>query len=116
MDIRGKPYLSVQHRVMWFREEHPVWTIETYTEDRGSDGTHARCLIKDETGRLICTGTKREDAKGFPDHMEKAESGAVGRALGFLGYGTAFALELEEGERLADAPTNENKTVPYKGN
>ncbi len=31
-------------------------------------------------------------------------TGAVGRALAYCGYGTQFAPELEEGNRLADAP------------
>jgi len=31
-------------------------------------------------------------------------TGAIGRALAALGYGTAYALELDEGERVADSP------------
>lgn len=110
MDIKGKPYLSVQHRIMWFREDKPLWTIETHIERTSPTSCQARCRILDENGRLICTGTKVEDVKGFPDFIEKAESGSIGRALGFLGYGTQFALDLEEGNRLADAPTNEKKS------
>ena len=29
IDLRGKMYLPVQQRVLWFREEHPDWTIES---------------------------------------------------------------------------------------
>lgn len=109
MDIKGKPYLSVQHRIMWFREDHPDWCIETNIIYYDPDHTIASALIKDSAGRILATGHKREDKQGFADHYEKAESGAIGRALGFLGYGTAFALDLEEGQRLADAPTNETE-------
>ena len=35
---------------------------------------------------------------------EKAETKAVGRALAMLGYGTQFAPELDEGERIVDSP------------
>jgi hypothetical protein len=37
--------------------------------------------------------------------MEKAETGAIGRALALIGYGTQFcADELDEGDRIVDAP------------
>lgn len=107
MDIKGKPYLSVQHRIMWFREEHPGWSIETICIMGNENETKFQAVIRDDSSRILAMGHKREDAKGFQDHYEKAESGSIGRALGFLGYGTAFALDLEEGQRLADAPTNE---------
>ena len=29
LDLRGKDYLMVAHRLVWFREEHSDWTIET---------------------------------------------------------------------------------------
>jgi hypothetical protein len=113
MDIKGKPYLAVQHRIMWFREEHPDWTVETEIVLTNEKETLARAIIRDSSGRVMSTGHKSETQKGFADHMEKAESGAVGRALGFLGYGTQFALELEEGERLVDSPV-EAKVKPPK--
>jgi hypothetical protein len=34
----------------------------------------------------------------------KAETKAVGRALAMLGYGTQFAPEMDEGERIVDSP------------
>jgi hypothetical protein len=109
LDLRGKKYLPVQQRVLWFREEHPNWGIETELQSVQS-ATLAKAWIKDESGRVVAMGHKYEDAQGFADHREKAESGAVGRALGFLGYGTQFALELEEGDRLADSPV-ERKSI-----
>lgn len=112
IDLKGKAYLSVQNRVVWFREEHKDWSIETefvHTDDKQS---LAKAIIKDPSGRILATAHKSETATGFADHKEKAESGAVGRALAFLGYGTAFALDLEEGDRLADSPV-EKKTLPY---
>ncbi len=107
MDIRGKPYLQVQHRIMWFREDHPAWTIRTTIIHTDQDASLVKAEILDEKGTLIANGHKTETKEGFADHLEKAESSAIGRALGFLGYGTAFALDLEEGTRLADAPTTE---------
>ncbi len=107
-DIKGKPYLAVQYRIVWFREEHPDWGIESECLLATNDETRFKAVIKDPTGRILADGYKREDKKGFPDHYEKAQTGAIGRALGILGYGTAYAVELEEEDRLADSPA-ENK-------
>jgi hypothetical protein len=42
---------------------------------------------------------------GFKDYLEKAETGAIGRALAMCGYGTQFTGdELDEGVRIVDAP------------
>ena len=48
---------------------------------------------------------KTEHVKHFADFMEKSITGALGRALSQLGYGTAYALaDLDEGVRIVDAP------------
>lgn len=107
LSLKGKPYLAVQHRIVWFREEHPDYTIETEFLEIGPDYSIAKATIRNPEGRIVATAHKHENKKGFQDFHEKSESSAVGRALAFLGYGTAFALELEEGERLADAPVEE---------
>ena len=63
-----------------------------------------KAVIKDATGRVIATAHKKETEAGFPDYIEKAETGAIGRALAMCGYGTLQAPEFDESERLADAP------------
>ena len=63
---------------------------------------------------MIATGHKREDNSHFSDHSEKAESGAIGRALALIGYGTQFAAELEEGERIVDSPVASKGKPPLK--
>ncbi|MEO7716298.1 MAG: hypothetical protein ABIY70_08840 [Capsulimonas sp.] len=106
----GRKYLPVSARVLWFRAEHPDWTIETnpLTIDNDKQFAIFQAKIFDADGRLMAMGTKKEDIKGFGDYIEKAETGAVGRALALCGYGTQFAPELDEvaGGRLADAPGN----------
>jgi hypothetical protein len=104
---------------------HPDWTIDTYAEDieRGKysaqnkiDGGYARyrANIFDETGRLIGTGTKTEWSERFMDFAEKAETGAIARALAVCGYGTEAALDMDEGleqDRIADAPVTTNRPI-----
>lgn len=118
LNLRGKDYLQVAHRVQWFREEHPDWTIITSIEEKGMDFAVMRAEIQNESGRLIAMAHKKEDKQGFADYLEKAETGAVGRALALCGYGTQFTNDLDEGERLADSPIErsviEENSKPYQ--
>lgn len=103
-DIKGKPYLQVAYRLVWFREEHPDWTIRTEMVHYTSDFAVVRAEVADPTGTVLATGHKAESKDGWGDFLEKAETGAIGRALAILGYGTQFDPGLDEGERLADSP------------
>jgi hypothetical protein len=106
MDLKGKPYLQVAHRIQWFREDHPDWSITTELKT-GSDFCLAKAEIKDVNGKVIASAHKQETKVHFADFIEKAETGSIGRALANCGYGTQFALnDLDEGDRLADAPVN----------
>src|SRR6266487_4100307 len=136
MQIKNKngsaDYLPVQWRLVWFREQCPEGTIETEmlhldldreTEEdafawnnetrrsekitkRANGLAVFRAVIKDGKGGTA-TATKSEKAASFPDYIEKAETGAVGRALAMLGYGTQFTGdELNEEHRIVDAPVD----------
>lgn len=127
----SQDYLPVQFRLVWYRQECPEGTIdteevivdldrvcevETYVwnaEKRRSEKVikqakgYARfkAVVTDGRGGRA-TGTKSECAANFPDYIEKAESGAIGRALAALGYGTQFAPEFNEEHRIVDAPVD----------
>lgn len=128
----SKDYLQVQWRLVWFRSACPHGTIETEmlhldidrdteeeafawnAEKRRSEKVikHAkgfaifRAIVKDGQGG-IAMGTKSEKAASFPDYIEKAETGAIGRALAALGFGTQFTGdEWEEAHRIVDSPVD----------
>lgn len=102
----GKEYLPVASRLVWFREEHPDWAIVTEPVMIDIEKGYAvfKATVLNADGKPVGCGTKMETARGFPDFAEKAETGAIGRALAVCGYGTQFAPELEEGERVVDSP------------
>lgn len=105
MVLKGKDYLQVCYRLVWFREERPLWSIETEFVSLTDQGALVKATIRDETGRILSTAHKSETVEGFQDFTAKAETGAIGRALALVGYGTQFcADDLDEGERLADSP------------
>ena len=104
-------YLPVAARIAWFRKDHPYWSIITKVEKWGDKAIVMQAIIKDMTGAVIATARKKETEAGFPDYIEKAETGAIGRALAMCGYGTLQAPEFDEQDRLADAPVEKRKTV-----
>lgn len=114
-------YLPVQWRLVWFRSACPHGTIRTSlvhldldrdTEEevsvwnndlrkhekvmkRGKGIAVYHAVVEDGQGG-VGSGSKSEKAASFPDFIEKAETGAIGRALASLGYGTQFTDELED--------------------
>lgn len=110
--LKGKPYLEVKWRLVWFRNENPDWGIQTTPVKIDLENKYAifKATITDQHGRIIAEGTKMEDIKGFSDFVEKAETGSIGRALGICGYGTQFAPEFDEivpgveNPRIVDSP------------
>ena len=121
INLKGKPYLQVAHRVVWFRETYPNGTINTTLLSCDGDGKDAEAVFKaeifipDARGQmaLLSTGTKAETRGKFGDFREKAETGSIGRALALAGFGTQFEPEFDEKDRLADAPiTIATKTAP----
>ena len=104
IQIKGKNYLNVQWRLVWFREEHKNWGITTEIVNSAPGAVQMKATIMDNEGHIIAQAHKAENKANFGDYLEKAETGAIGRALAMCGYGTQFtADELDEGSRLADA-------------
>lgn len=115
ISLKGKDYLQVAHRLQWFNETETNFNIETniIRAEKDESIIQAKICVTNAAGMVVksASATKREDAKGFGDHLEKAETGAIGRALALLGYGTQFAIaDLDEGTRLADSPVIDVKS------
>lgn len=108
----GKLYLPVPPRVVWFRESCPInsgWGLRTRLVEGGFEKGYAvfEAEVVDPEGRVIASAIKSEDKAGFADFMEKANTGAVGRALSLCGFGTLQALDLDEGSErgeVVDSP------------
>lgn len=106
-DIKGHAYLPARQRVRWMREQHGSdWSVITDIIEMDFVNGYAvvRATVLDKDGRTIATALKTGTRKGFPDFVEKAETGAIGRALAVCGYGTEDALDFDEEGAIADSP------------
>lgn len=109
INLKGKDYLQVAHRLQWLNEVEKSFSINTEVVKAEKDESIVRATVTiyGDNGQVVrsVSATKREDSKGFADHLEKAETGAVGRCLALCGFGTQFALsDLDEGDRIVDSP------------
>ena len=115
ISLKGRDYLNVQNRLLWFiRDQRDFITrglattsyvirTELVEHDRDAGYAHFKTYVRDVLGNEA-TMYGSEAAKDFADYAEKASTKSLGRALLALGYGTAFAPEMDEGERVVDAP------------
>lgn len=115
MDLKGKDYLQVAYRLIWFREAYPEGRIETERISDSPDQVTYRATISVEHPAYgyikLANADKTLKIKNTTDY-EKAETGAIGRALALAGFGTQFATQdIDEEEELADAPL-EKKSTP----
>ncbi len=106
--LKGQDYLDVKWRLMWLREDYPDARITT--ELVRLDLEERLAVFRAEVSipeKGSATGFGSETEKDFPlGWVEKAETKSVGRALAALGFGTQFAVELDEGDRVVDSPVS----------
>jgi len=122
--VKGNDYLEAKWRIAWFRDVYPAGTIST--ELLRMEGSWAvvraevRAIDADGTFHGSATGMAMDDAGKFEAFLEKCETAAVARALAMLGFGTQFAMELDDSGRIADAPVQhgnlERQPTPFRGN
>jgi hypothetical protein len=124
-----RDYLEVKWRLVWLREDHPLWGIETELL-QFAEFAIVKAAVKDETGRVIATAHGMAKTGGKATwanrEIEKAETAAIGRALAHAGIGTQFIDDETEGEgdhdHIADSPIERKqgnaqpKNLPPKPN
>src|SRR5690242_20363610 len=123
MNLKGRDYLNVQNRLLWFIRDQRDFIVrglattsyvirtELVEQDRETGYAHFKTYVRDVLGNeAVMYGS--ESAKDFADYAEKASTKSLGRALLALGYGTAFAPEMDEGDRIVDTPVEHKRAAP----
>lgn len=121
ISIDGRDYLEVKWRIVWLRDAHPDAHIQTELVSNEEDRAVFRARVE-IPGHGSATGYGSERQESFANFLESAETKAIGRALGALGFGTQFCTDFDldtSGGQLADAPVamraiGEDAT-PYAG-
>jgi hypothetical protein len=116
--VKNNDYLEAKWRLVWLHDAHPNASIETELVSFNGDTVIVRAVVTIPTddGHSRYTGYKTAPAKGQFPAIEKAETGAIARALAHAGFGTQFAGEdvdegLDDG-LLADSPVQRNTPRP----
>lgn len=104
--VGSSPYLEVKWRIVWLRTEHPNAIVTTELVRLENDVAVFRAYVEIPGGGSA-TAYGSESFDDFRDHIEKAETKSLGRALAHLGYGTAF-----EGFGEGDVPRQTRRQSP----
>lgn len=119
MKIGTGDYAKVSERIKAFRKVYPTGTILTEIEESENDKVRIKAAIQDEEGNTIATAraTEEKKAKGkmtinLTDMIENCETSAVGRALGFAGFG--IDRDIASGEDIARNKQNNKMYEVYK--
>lgn len=107
--VNGKEYLEVKWRLVWLRELHPDAWVETELVSHADQMAIFKATITLPDGGRA-TGYGSEGYDDFREYLEKAETKAIGRALGALGFGTQFCPDFEFG---ADSGAVVDSTVDF---
>ena len=119
-DIKGKEYAEVNQRIKAFRMLYPTGTITTQlvSNDNGVCIFKATIGVKDEDGtiHLLAEGTAYEkEGSTFinkTSYIENCETSAVGRALGFAGFG--IDTSIASAEEVQNAQLNQAPKADLK--
>ena len=112
------PYMQVPQRLVWFNHEKPDWIIETEIEREweipDKEGPiqliRIKAVIKDPSGKVMRMARKTKEVYSSKDY-DSCETGAVGRCLALIGYGTGYATQDIEEEEVIDSPTGLKKEI-----
>lgn len=114
--IKGKNYAEVNQRVKAFRMVYPQGTISSDIVSIENGVVVIKATCADETGTILGTGYAYEkEGSSFinkESYIENCETSAVGRALGFAGFG--IDTSICSAEELNNAILNQKNLIGEK--
>lgn len=115
--ISTKPYAEVHERVKAYRKVYPQGGIIPEMIKYDENICIYKCKITDEVGAILAQATASEKIVGnakkdyinITNMIENCETSAVGRALGFAGFGVDTAIASAEEIKNADSKREQKK-------
>lgn len=111
-DIKGKKYAEVSERILAFRKLNPNGRIITEIVDKTENDVTIKAKILDENENELATGYASEIRKGLVNSismLENCETSAIGRALGFCGFGIDSGIASGQDMQKAEQFKQKNK-------
>lgn len=113
VSVKGKEYAEVPQRVKAFRSVFPHGTIETEIIKLDAEFVAMKATVKNGD-ELLATGTAFEEKKSSfvnkTSYIENCETSAVGRALGFCGFGIDNSIA--SAEEVSNAINQQENNQP----
>lgn len=111
IDIKGKPYIEVNERIKFFRENFKDWALESDIVSLDNGVCVIKATVKNPEGIIKATGYayEKEDSTFInkTSYIENCETSAWGRALGNLGIG--IDTSIASAEEVLNATLNQDK-------
>jgi hypothetical protein len=111
-NIKGKNYVEVNQRLLYFRNEptYAGWSLESELVELHADRCCVRAVIRDNEGRIRATGHASEDRTSSminkTSYVENCETSAWGRALACIGIGIETSIASSNEVQMAIAQQN----------
>jgi hypothetical protein len=111
-NIKGKAYVEVSQRILYFRTapEYRGWSMETELISYDDQSCIIRAVAKNPDGKIMAVGHAQEDRSSSminkTSYIENGESSAWGRCLANLGIGIETSIASAEEVDMAIAKQN----------
>lgn len=106
-------YVEVNQRIKAFRQVYPTGTISTDIVSLENGVVMMKTTVLDDNGKTLATGLAYEkESSSFinkTSFIENCETSAIGRALGFCGFGVDSSVA--SAEEVENAIINQGKQV-----
>lgn len=113
-EIKTTKYASVSERVLAYRKIYPNRRIETEIQEITENSIRMKAIVYNEENEILATGHAGEVKGGVINSVsmiENCETSAVGRALGFAGFGIDGGIASEQEMQKIDEYKMANKKV-----
>ncbi len=118
VNIKGKEYVEVNERLIYFRKTYPNYTLMTEVIEKTDKSILILATILNEEGRTLATGLAEEE-KGSTfinktSYVENCETSAWGRALANFGIGLETSVASADEVSNAIANQKVSSKTPTK--